>query len=112
MSNIRVSTQTAKSNIQVISKQEIPTIVPTVVNNVSNIKAESEQTVVNIPVKREYEHKGDLPPYYTGITTATPNADTQVFATGGTIMTKDFIVNPIPSNYGLVTWNGSTLTIS
>ena len=26
--------------------------------------------------------------------------------------TADIIINPIPRNYGLVTWNGSVLTVS
>lgn len=50
--------------------------------------------------------------FWTGPTTFTPSAETQVFETNGYTMPTDIVVNPIPSNYGLITWNGSTLTVS
>lgn len=49
---------------------------------------------------------------YSGAYTATPSAETQTFPTRGKNMTGDFVVEPIPSNYGLITWNGSVLTVS
>lgn len=49
---------------------------------------------------------------YDGPYIITPNRNTQVLNTMGYTMTADVVVNPIPSNYGLVTWNGSVLTIS
>lgn len=50
--------------------------------------------------------------YYTGETTVTPSASEQRLATTGLLVPRDIIINPIPSNYGLITWNGSTLTVS
>lgn len=49
---------------------------------------------------------------YQGPYEATPTASAQTFKTTGKLMTADFVVNPIPSNWGLITWNGSTLTVS
>lgn len=49
---------------------------------------------------------------YTGETVITPTRETQVLATTGLMIPTDIIVKPIPSNYGLITWNGSTLTVS
>lgn len=49
---------------------------------------------------------------YTGSYQITPSAETQTLQTSGLLMTNDVVVNPIPSNYGLITWNGSTLTVS
>lgn len=49
---------------------------------------------------------------YDGHYDATPSSAAQTFATAGKLMTADFVVNPIPSNYGLITWNGATLTVS
>lgn len=49
---------------------------------------------------------------YTGETVITPTQETQVLATTGLMIPTDIVVNPIPSNYGLITWNGSTLTVS
>lgn len=52
------------------------------------------------------------PDPYTGEYTVTPSAETQTLSTEGLMMTSNVTVNPIPSNYGLITWNGSTLTVS
>lgn len=49
---------------------------------------------------------------YTERYEATPTNEVQVFHTKGLTMNKNFIVNPIPSNYGFVTYNGSTITIT
>lgn len=42
----------------------------------------------------------------------TPTASAQTLATSGLQMASDLTIGPIPSNYGLVTWDGSTLTVS
>ena len=52
------------------------------------------------------------PDDYTGAYTVTPTQETQVLSTRGLMMTDNVTVNPIPSNYGLITWNGSILTVS
>lgn len=49
---------------------------------------------------------------YSGSYTVTPSAETQVLSTADMILTENVVVNPIPSNYGLITWNGSILTVS
>ena len=53
-----------------------------------------------------------LPPAYTGDYEVTPSGETQTLATDSFYMTGNITINPIPSNYGLITWNGSTLTVS
>ena len=71
---------------------------------------------LNIPMDGEVgiitkvvEH--DLP-VYTGNTEITPSTTEQVLATAEKVVTRNIVINPIPSNYGLITWNGSTLTVS
>lgn len=49
---------------------------------------------------------------YAGPYEATPTASAQTFDTTGKLMVRDFTVAPIPSNWGLITWNGSVLTVS
>ena len=49
---------------------------------------------------------------YTGPTEVTPSGETQVLSTNGYFMGSDITVDPIPSNYGLITWNGAVLTVS
>lgn len=49
---------------------------------------------------------------YEGEYTVTPGPEAVVLSTMDKRMTADVVINPIPSNYGLITWNGSTLTVS
>lgn len=51
-------------------------------------------------------------PVYDGATEITPSNQAQVLQTSNKAVTRNIVVNPIPSNYGLITWNGSTLTVS
>ena len=57
--------------------------------------------------------KGTLPfPAYTGETEFTPSPDEQIIHTTNRILLSDIRINPIPNNYGLITYNGSTITVS
>lgn len=49
---------------------------------------------------------------YEGLKTVTPNAHRQVLPTEGCYMTEDIYVEPIPKNYGLITYDGSCITVS
>ena len=53
-----------------------------------------------------------FPAQYTGPTTITPGPITQTLATAELMVPVDIIIEPIPSNYGLITYNGSILTVS
>ena len=53
-----------------------------------------------------------LPRSYEGEYEVTPTQQTQTLATDSLYMRGNITINPIPSNYGLITWNGSTLTVS
>lgn len=50
--------------------------------------------------------------YYTGATEVTPTQEEQVLLTRNLIVPDHIKVNPIPSNYGLITYNGSIITVS
>lgn len=58
-------------------------------------------------IKREFAY-----PAYAGPTTFTPSAETQTIETRETTVFENITINPIPSNYGLITWDGSTITVS
>lgn len=49
---------------------------------------------------------------YQGSYEVTPTQETQVLETRYLVMNQNVTINPIPSNYGLITWNGATLTVS
>lgn len=51
-------------------------------------------------------------PQYTGPYEFTPTRETQVAHTARKQAVEDIIIHPIPQNYGLVTYNGSIITIS
>lgn len=55
----------------------------------------------------DYDH-----PIYDGPKEITPSRGTQVLETQEKILITNIVVNPIPKNYGLITWNGSVLTVS
>lgn len=52
------------------------------------------------------------PENYKGPYTVTPSRSKQVLKAGGMMASEDIIVDPIPSNYGLITWNGAFITVS
>lgn len=49
---------------------------------------------------------------FDGAYAVTPTAQTQTLETANMALSANVIINPIPSNYGLITWNGSHLTVS
>ena len=51
-------------------------------------------------------------PHYTGPTNITPIGEPQVLETRGMALDEDITIGSIPSNYGLITWDGSVLTVS
>lgn len=50
--------------------------------------------------------------HYHGAYTVTPSSETQVLDTDTLILDGNITINPIPSNYGLITWDGSIITVS
>lgn len=52
------------------------------------------------------------PENYKGPYTVTPSRNRQVLKAGGMMASEDITVEPIPSNYGLITWNGAFITVS
>ena len=53
-----------------------------------------------------------LADYYDGDYTITPTAEAQTIPIIGKTARRNFTINPIPQNYGLITWDGATLTVS
>ena len=49
---------------------------------------------------------------YQGEYEFTPSEDTQIIEIDGLRATQDITINPIPSNYGLITYSGSGITVS
>ena len=49
---------------------------------------------------------------YTGEYEFNPSATAQKMRVTGTTPSQNIKINPIPNNYGLITWNGAYLLIS
>ena len=60
------------------------------------------------PVVREIVERDP----YIGAYEVTPSAEAQTLATKNLRMTDDVVIQPIPSNYGLITWDGTVITVS
>ena len=57
---------------------------------------------INVPVTN----------YYDGEYEFTPSAEEQTIPIIGKTARQNITVKAIPNNYGLITWNGATLTVS
>lgn len=55
---------------------------------------------------------GSVTPIYTGSYDFTPTQATQTIEIANKKATANITIEPIPSNYGLITYNGSVLTVS
>lgn len=53
-----------------------------------------------------------LPPTYEGEYTVTPGAQEQTLNTDHLYLMDNITINPIPNNYGLITYDGSIITVS
>ena len=49
---------------------------------------------------------------YEGEYHFTPSPSAITVQTGNKYLAEDITIDPIPSNYGLITWNGAYLTVS
>lgn len=51
-------------------------------------------------------------PAYEGDYIVIPSRQAQTLSVKDMKMSQDIVVEPIPQNYGLISWNGSVLTVS
>lgn len=86
---------------------------------VTLIAVESEAAIMSLELEEELTllvgettivHDGGDD--YLGPYEFTPTEETQTVEIDGLKATDDITINPIPSWYGLITWNGSTITVS
>lgn len=96
-----------------------PTVTATI--KAADISATAKEQVLNVQfgtetvsikanpsVVREYVG-ADM---YEGNYAVTPTQTAITLVTHGKTMAQDVVVAPVPSNYGLITWNGAFLTVS
>ena len=67
---------------------------------------------VSIPVSIAASYNVAYHETYEGPYEFTPTQEIQTAQTADKVLLEDIIIHPIPQNYGLITWNGLTLTVS
>lgn len=72
-----------------------------------SVNADTMGVTLGNPIVKEYVDVQT----YTGEYEVTPSAETQTLNTDGLRLTRNVTVNPIPQNYGLITYNGAVLTV-
>lgn len=73
-----------------------------------SVDAVSMGVSIGTPIVKEYVDVET----YTGDYEVTPSSEVQTLNTSGLRLTRNIVVNPVPPNYGLITWNGAFLTVS
>lgn len=51
-------------------------------------------------------------PIYDGVHEVTPSEEAQILETEGKAVNENIVINPIPPNYGRITWDGRVITVS
>ena len=67
---------------------------------------------ISLAVNPSAEYRMVSADVYDGQYEFTPTQQTQTVATFDKLLTQNITINPIPSDYGKITWNGSILTVS
>lgn len=75
------------------------------------VRLQVKDDIYRIATKVAYEANVPIEPF-DGAYEYTPTRETQVVLIDGKKATDNITINPIPSNYGLITWDGSVLTVS
>ena len=77
----------------------------------ARIRAPAQAIARTVEIEALPVRRVDTDPY-EGPYEVTPGPEAQTLATENLRMTGNVTVGAIPNNYGLITWNGSTLTVS
>ena len=70
----------------------------------------SSEETIGMDIGAEYVMSSTDP--FEGSYEYTPSEQTQTIPIEDLRATQDIVINPIPSNYGLITYNGVSITVS
>lgn len=83
-----------------------------------NVNVQLKRPSINVGIGSKKDISADIDgrkktyPIYGGPVEVIPSSEAQLLQTKDLVVKENIIVHPIPSNYGLITWDGSTLTVS
>lgn len=88
------------------------TVTASITSNIISATAEAVKRSVNATADLATVTKTEDHDYYQGAVTFTPSDTAQTIAVADLVCAEDITINPIPSNYGRIEWNGAYLTVS
>ena len=91
---------------------DIATIPLDVTPDTVSMSMEVEPDTITVPIQMGVAVVAGNAPPYVGPYSFTPSQQSQTVSIAGHRATQDITIDPIPSNYGLITWNGAFLTVS
>lgn len=86
-------------------------IVPMTVSE-SEVSISMEVSHDSQSVEMGMETEVVMSPKYRGLYEFTPSEEQQIVRIEGKMAEENIVIDPIPNNYGLITWDGRTLTVS
>ena len=69
-------------------------------------------SAVDLPMQVAASYQMREGEIYDGPYEFTPSQETQTVETADKLLLENIVINPIPQNYGLVTYNGAIITVS
>ena len=79
----------------------------------ASLELEALENTIDIPISvEEVRTVYVYPDQYEGETVIIPSSEEQVLDTAEKTVMEPIVIKPIPQNYGLITYNGSVITVS
>ena len=79
----------------------------------ASLELEALENTIDIPISvEEVRTVYVYPNQYDGETVIIPSSEEQVLDTAEKTVMEPIVIKPIPQNYGLITYNGSVITVS
>ena len=88
------------------------TVEMTVAESQQQFNLTVSENVMNYNMTVSEKFIAGVTPPYEGEYEFTPTSEVQTVLCNGMKMSDDIKINPIPQNYGLITYNGSYITVS
>ena len=85
---------------------------PEIIKSIVDVDVMISDAMVDVDVDLTTDIKYSEMPAYDGAIDITPSSDVQILETKNTVLYENIVINPIPSNYGRISWNGISLTVS
>ena len=100
------------ANVSPILSNEIINVSAQLSDQIISAEAKLNDNLVQVSAELTTDVLSGKAAIYDGEYSFTPTQSTQTIGIKGKVAKNNITINPIPSNYGLITWNGAVLTVS